>query len=57
MCDASGPNRLSEAIGNLGLWTRLDIPTKATRFKTHRLVRFLFGFPTPIMGLPRPGLL
>ena len=32
-------------IGNLGLWTRLGIPTKATRFKTHQTVRFLFGFP------------
>ena len=31
-------------IGNLGLWTRLGILTKATRFKTHHLVRFLFGF-------------
>ena len=31
-------------IGNLGLWTRLGIPTRATRFKTHHLVLFLFGF-------------
>ena len=44
MCDAGGPNRLSETIGNLGLWTRLGIPTKATRFKTHQTVRFLFIF-------------
>ena len=27
-------------IGNLGLWTRLGIPTKAARFKTHQTVRF-----------------
>ena len=40
MCDAGGPNQLSETIGNLGLWTRLGIPTKATRFKTHQTVRF-----------------
>ena len=39
-CDAGGPNQLSETIGNLGLWTRLGIPTKATRLKTHHLVRF-----------------
>ena len=31
-------------IRNLGLWTRLGIPTRATRFKTHHLVLFLFGF-------------
>ena len=35
-------------IGNLGLWTELGIPTKATRFKTHRLVRFFVGFPCPV---------
>ena len=35
-------------IGNLGLWTCLGIPTKATRLKTHHLVRFLFGFPCPV---------
>ena len=27
-------------IGNLGLWTRLSIPTRDTRFKTHQMVRF-----------------
>jgi len=43
-CDAGGPNRLSETIGNLGLWTELGIPTKATRFKTHHLVRFCLVF-------------
>ena len=32
-------------IGNLGLWTRLGIPTKATRFKTHQTVRFFVGVP------------
>ena len=47
-CDAGGPNQSSETIGNLGLWTRLGIPTRATRFKTHHLVRFLFGFPCPV---------
>ena len=31
MCDAGGPNQLSETIGNLGLWTRLGIPTTDTR--------------------------
>ena len=31
-------------IGNLGLWTRLGIPTKATHLETHQMVRFLFGF-------------
>jgi len=35
-------------IGNLGLWTRLGIPTKATRLKTHQTVRFLFRFPCPV---------
>ncbi len=45
MCDAGGPNQLSESIGNLGLWTRLGIPTKATRLKTHQTVRFFVGFP------------
>ena len=40
MCDAGGPNQLSESIGNLGLWTRLGILTRATRIKTHHLVRF-----------------
>jgi MtN3 and saliva related transmembrane protein len=44
LCDAGEPNQLSETIGNLGLWTRLVIPTKATRFKTHQMVRFFFGF-------------
>ena len=48
MCDAGGPNQLSETIGNLGLFTRLGIPTKATRLKTHHLVRFLFGFLCPV---------
>ena len=47
-CDAGGLNQLSETIGNLGLWTRLGIPTKATRLETHHLVRFLFGFPCPL---------
>ena len=42
-CDAGGPNQLSETIGNLGLWTRLGIPTTGTSFKTHQTVRFLFG--------------
>jgi hypothetical protein len=32
---------------NLGLWTRLGIPTRATRFKTHQTVRFLFGISCP----------
>ena len=41
-CDAGEPNQLSETTENLGLWTRLGIPTKATRFQTHHLVRFLF---------------
>ena len=40
MCDAGGPNQLSETIGNLGLWIRLGIPAKATRLETHHLVRF-----------------
>ena len=44
-CDAGGPNQLSETIGNLGLWTRLDIPTTGTSFTTHHLVRFFVGFP------------
>ena len=35
-------------IGNLGLWTELGIPTKATRLETHQAVRFLFGFPCPV---------
>ena len=48
MCDAGGPNQLSETIGNLGLWTRLDIPTTGTRIKTHHLVRFFVGFPCPV---------
>ena len=30
-------------IGNMGLWTRLGIPTKATRLRTHHLVRFFVG--------------
>ncbi len=29
-------------IGNIGLWTRLGIPTTGTRIKTHQTVRFLF---------------
>lgn len=37
-------NNWPTTIGNLGLWARLGIPTKATRFKTHHLVRFLFFF-------------
>ena len=48
MCDAGGPNQLSETIGNLGLWTRLGIPTKATRLKTHQMVRFFVSFPCPV---------
>lgn len=40
MCDAGGPNQLSETIGNLGLWTRLGIPTKVNPLKTHQTVRF-----------------
>ena len=33
-------------IGNLGLWTCLGIPTKATRLKTHQAVRFFcLDFP------------
>lgn len=43
-CDAGGPTQLSESIGNLGLWTRLGIPTMATRFKTHQTVRFFNDF-------------
>ena len=39
-CDAGGPNQRVDTIGNLGLWTRLGIPTKATRLRTHHLVRF-----------------
>ena len=31
-------------IVNLGLWTRPGIPTKATRLKTHHLVRFFGEF-------------
>ena len=48
MCDAGGPNQLSETIGNLGLWTRLGIPTTGTRLKTHQMVRFFVGFPCPV---------
>ena len=48
MCDAGEPNQLSETIGNLGLWTRLGIQTKATRLETHHLVRFLFVVPCPV---------
>lgn len=33
MCDAGGPNQLSETIVNLGLWTRLGIPTTGTIIK------------------------
>ena len=42
MCDTGEQINWPTTIGNLGLWTRLGIPTKATHFKTHRLVRFLF---------------
>ena len=35
-------------IGNLELWTRLGIPTKATRLKTHHLVRFFGEFFCPV---------
>ena len=45
LCDAGGPNRLSETIGNLGLWTRLGIPTKATRLEAHQAVRFFAPRP------------
>ena len=31
-------------IGNLGLWTRLGIPTKPAHLRTHHLVRFLLFF-------------
>ena len=31
-------------IGNMGLWTRLGIPTKAAHLETHHLVRFFVGF-------------
>jgi hypothetical protein len=37
-------NQLSKTIGNLGLWTRLGIPTTGTSLETHQTVRFLFGF-------------
>ena len=47
-CDAGGPNRLSETIGNLGLFTGLGIPTTGTSLETHQTVRFLFGFPCPV---------
>ncbi len=40
MCDAGGPNQLSETIGNLGLWTRLGILTTGTSLETHQTVRF-----------------
>ena len=43
MCDAGGPNQLSESIENLGLWTRLGIPTRATHLETHHLVRFYYS--------------
>ena len=33
MCDAGGQNQPSETIGNLGLWTRLGIPTTDTELK------------------------
>ncbi len=36
--------RRPTTIGNLGLWTRLGIPTRAARLKTHHLVRFFVGF-------------
>jgi hypothetical protein len=42
MCDAGEQINWPTTIGNLGLWTRLGIPTKATRLNTHHLVRFLF---------------
>ena len=45
-CDAGGPNQRVDTIGNLGLWTRLGIPTKATRLKTQQMVRF-FVSPLP----------
>ena len=45
MCDAGGPNQRVDTIGNLGLWTRLGIPTRATRLKTHQMVRFCFPPP------------
>ena len=47
MCDAGGPNQQSETIGNLGLWTRPGIPTKATRLKTRHSVRFFVEVPCP----------
>ncbi len=47
-CDAGGPNQLSETIGIPGLFTGLGIPTRATRLKTHHLVRFFVGFPCPV---------
>ena len=40
MCDAGEQINWPTTIGNLGLWTRLGIPTKASRFKTHQMVRF-----------------
>ena len=43
VCDAGGPNQPPENIGNLGLWTRLGIPTKATHLETHHLVRFFYN--------------
>ena len=40
ICDAGEQINWPTTIGNLRLWTRLGIPTKATRFKTHQTVRF-----------------
>lgn len=48
MCDAGGPNQRVDTIGNLGLWTRLGIPTTGTSLRTHHLVRFLFSFLCPV---------
>ena len=40
-------------IGNPGLWTRPGIPTKATRLKTHHLVRFFVWISLPCWLLCR----
>jgi hypothetical protein len=52
LCDAGGPNQRVDTIGNLGLWTRLGIPTTGTSFKTHQTVRFFFGFPAFLIFVP-----
>ena len=50
MCDAGGPNQLADHHWKSWTfyWTRLGIPTMATRLKTHQAVRFFGEFFCPV---------